>query len=170
MKLLYKGVFLLSAGIVLLAAISAITPSTVRAAIATLVQNVDEPGRNPYHQTVTVIQNVFHCPNGGFCEAFFPAVPTGKRLVVTYASATYFLSAGGVEQNVFIGADGDLFDDVQYLPAPTNIGGNKVVTGAPITYYVDVGHLPSLFLAGNVDTSNRFGAVATIAGYLVSVP
>jgi hypothetical protein len=102
------------------------------------------------------------------CVVNFPVVPTGKRLVVTYASASYSLSAGGALQDVQIGADGNTNGDYQHLTT-SNVGINRIVAGTPITYYVDAGHNPSLFLTGEF-IGFGFGADATIAGYLVSVP
>src|SRR5207245_895271 len=55
-------------------------------------RNLDEPGRNPYAETVTF---------QGFCQSVpcdininFPAIPIGKRLVITDVSGILLLRGG----------------------------------------------------------------------------
>ncbi|HEY2381334.1 MAG TPA: hypothetical protein VGK48_09155 [Terriglobia bacterium] len=169
MKRSRKVIFFAAVSVVSLAVISTVGSKTVRAAVATLIQNIDEPGRNPYHQAIIFGQDSGSC-TPFVCTVNFPAVPAGKRLVVTYASAYYSLASGGAEQNVSIGANGNFFSDFQYLAAPSNLGFNRVIVGGPITYYVDAGNMPSLFLGGNQVSTGSLSAEATIAGYLISAP
>jgi hypothetical protein len=68
----------------------------VSAVTVTQVQNVNEPGLNPYQHFVTFNQGTTYCYNFA-CTIAFPAVPEGKRLVITYASALggqYMLTNG----------------------------------------------------------------------------
>jgi hypothetical protein len=96
MKLVYKSVFFLAAGIVLLAVVSAITPNTVRAAIATLVQNVDEPGRNPFQATVPIFPGASGCSNIICNITVLSSVPTGQRLVITNLTGAIAVFSGNV--------------------------------------------------------------------------
>src|SRR6266568_4230504 len=57
---------------------------------AALVQNRDEPGRNAYFQIGSCSQVTF-----SFCQVTFPAVPAGKRLVITHVSALNLMPAAG---------------------------------------------------------------------------
>jgi hypothetical protein len=55
---------------------------------AALIKNVDEPGRLPYVHQVDVFPCNFQC------QADFPAVPAGKRLVVEHVSALIVMNPG----------------------------------------------------------------------------
>ena len=63
------------------------TPQLFAQARAALVKNVDEPGRSPYQAVQMTFNN---CGVYGF--AYFPAVPAGKRLVVTFVSGQFQLT------------------------------------------------------------------------------
>jgi hypothetical protein len=54
-----------------------------------LTQNADEPGRYPYSESVSFInEQNGSCTELGDCTVLFNfKVPSGKRLVITYASA-----------------------------------------------------------------------------------
>jgi hypothetical protein len=58
----------------------------VSAVTVTQVQNVNEPGLNPYQHFVTFNQSSAYCYNFA-CTVELPAVPEGRRLVITYAMA-----------------------------------------------------------------------------------
>jgi hypothetical protein len=62
-----------------------------------LVQNIDEPGRNPYSSTV-FLSKAFPADNcvAAVCDALFNTVPVGKRLVATNVSGNIFLQTPGV--------------------------------------------------------------------------
>jgi hypothetical protein len=66
--------------------VSACLPDVGLAAQA--VQNVDEPGRNPWQQTKQTQVNTGDCISG-LCVIIFKQVPKGQRLVITYASASF---------------------------------------------------------------------------------
>jgi hypothetical protein len=141
-------------------------PSTVN--VGNPVQNRDEPGRNPYQHTVRFNPNSSICPNTFYCAAAFPAVPAGKRLVVTYASAQYRLTMPGGDPDVSVGKNSDVFSDAQFIPTVQGSPGYFLAAG-PVTFYVEAGEVPTVFLAGtNIDTCCT--QTASISGYLISLP
>src|SRR5882757_102383 len=73
-------------GVLLALAVSLAFPGVALAAQA--VQNVDEPGRNPWQQTQNAQVNNGDC-HEGLCVIIFKQVPKGQRLVVTFASALF---------------------------------------------------------------------------------
>jgi hypothetical protein len=139
-------------------------PSTVN--VGNPVQNRDEPGRNPYQKTVLFNPGA-NCSTF-VCTASFPAVPAGQRLVVTYASAEFRVITPFAGPSASVSKNGDIFGDQQRLPTVQTSPGNFLAAG-PVTFYVDAGQTPTMFLSGNViDTCCT--QVASISGYLVSLP
>ena len=146
-----------------LAVVGVLACSAAGAQKAALVQEVFGPGVTPYQSNQLYNPTASICPNQFYCQIAFPAVPAGKRLVVTHASATYSMNAGASEAGVSIGAN--LFDTMD-LPAPVFVGNNRYVTSSPITYYFEQGATPYLFITGSsVITSNT--GHASLVGYLV---
>ena len=137
---------------------------------AALVQNTDEPGRNPYRASLLFNQDATVCPNNLNCALTFPAVPAGHRLVITYASARYSLATGGTEGYVNLSVNGGFSGVDAPLPAPQYIGFNYYVTASPVTYYVEAGQQPTIFLAGNPVRISGNSSEVFISGYLVTLP
>jgi hypothetical protein len=158
----------LAALLVLAAAFNHLLPATAHAQKPALVRNVDEPGRTPYQHSIGLVESNSTCSQF-LCSVSFPAVPAGYRLVVTHASASYGLVSGAGRANVFLGADGDIFNNTLMLPVPVNDGANYYIVSSPVTYFVEPGSTPYLFLGGNGIATNQ-SATATIVGYLVAIP
>jgi hypothetical protein len=153
------------------AALSILSCATLVAQKPTLVKDVDALGRAPYQQTVVFNQNTSTCTNF-VCTANFNAVPTGYRLVITHVSAQFKLgngNAGGSGGSVGIGSEADVFGDELQLPAPAPIGFNLYLASSPVTFYVEAGRYPSVFMHGQfVTTDNSNSAIVTVVGYLIS--
>jgi hypothetical protein len=159
----------LAALLVLAAAFTHLLPATAHAQKPALVRNVDEPGRNPYQQGMLFNQSTQVCTNY-VCTLWFNPVPAGYRLVVTHVSVRYRLADNSSDAYTTLGYDGNLASDI-VLPAPSFIGNNYYVASSPVTFYVEPGSSPTLFLAGNrVDASGSYSAQASIVGYLVAIP
>lgn len=83
----YSGEFTtqLTTGLGFMTAVTVIglwsAPKLIAAVKAALVQNVDEPGRNPYQEGKST-----SCPFPGDCVTTFSSVPAGTRLVLTSVS------------------------------------------------------------------------------------
>ena len=145
------------------AALVAVACTTASAQKAALVQEAFGPGITPYQSNQLYNPSASLCPNQFYCQIAFPAVPAGKRLVVTMASATYSMNPGAVEAIVSIG--NGLFSTMD-LPAAVGVGFNRYVASSPITYYFEPGEVPYIFITGgSVITSNT--GHASIVGYLV---
>jgi hypothetical protein len=130
---------------------------------AALVQETYGPGRSPYQSNQLYNPSAQLCPNQFYCQIAFPVVPAGKRLVVTYVSATYSMNAGATEAIVSLGKG--LFDTMD-LPAPVNVGGNRYVASGPVTYYFEAGEIPYVFITGSSVVTNNTGH-ASVIGFLV---
>jgi hypothetical protein len=123
--------------------------------------------RTPYQQTDFFNQTAQTCTQF-VCTASFPAVPAGKRLVVTYASARYALSSGGTAPSVRL-TDGNSPSNGTsiLLPAPVNIGFDSWLAAGPVTFYVEAGQAPTLTLGGQFVQPVSNTAEVAISGYLV---
>ncbi len=146
-----------------LAAGSLLACSLASAQKAALVQPAFGPGITPYQSNQLYNPSASICPNQFYCQIAFPAVPAGKRLVVTYASATYSLNAGATEAIVEIG--NGLFSTMD-LPAPVNVGNSRYLASGPVTYYFEAGETPYIFITGSSVITSDTGH-ASIIGYLV---
>jgi hypothetical protein len=161
----FRAPFLLA----LMAVSFALLPAVADAQKPALVKNVDEPGRNPYQQGMLFNQSTQVCTNF-VCTLWFNPVPAGYRLVVTHVSVRYRLADNSIEAYTTLGSDGNMASDI-VLPAPSFIGNNYYVVSSPVTFYVESGSSPTLFLSGNrVDASGSYSAQASIVGYLVAIP
>ena len=132
-----------------------------------LVQDRDSPGRDPFQQLVQVTQNTTNCgPSVTACSVSFATVPAGKRLVVTYASATFHLT--GTDPVVSFGLSA-VPNFAHLLPMSAPQAGTRRIASAPVHYVVDAGGTPTASVSslGLLD-----GATASfaISGYFVSVP
>ena len=146
-----------------LAALGVLACSAAHAQKAALVQPVFGPGVTPYQSNQLYNPSASICPNQFYCQIAFPPVPAGKRLVVTQASATYSMNPGASEAIVSIG--NGLFSTMD-LPAPVNVGVNRYVASAAITYYFEQGETPYIFITGSSVITGNTGH-ASIVGYLV---
>jgi hypothetical protein len=98
----------------------------------------------------------------------FGLIPFQRAIVVvTHASARFRLTDNSSEAYTTLGYDGKLASDI-VLPAPSFIGNNYYVVSSPVTFYVEPGSSPTLFLSGSrVHASGSYLAQASIVGYLV---
>src|SRR5258708_651380 len=93
----WKNYVWLAAGVAAIAVVGSFTARPVIAQIkAAFVQNVNEPGLNPYQYYVSfkqgfVFPNGAGACNGAICSFTLPAVPAGKRLVVTNITGNIFV-------------------------------------------------------------------------------
>ena len=92
--------------------------------------------REPYQKTLVFNQD----PSVGtqfVCTASFPAVPAGKRLLVTYASARYALTSGGTAPSVELTDGTSVFTGDSQFEDPTgSISAAAVVITIPIILFV----------------------------------
>jgi hypothetical protein len=136
---------------------------------AALTKDVDQQGRNPYQQTLLFNPTTNLCPNGFFCNAVFNKVPANYRLVVTHISANFGLTAGGITPSLGLGsASGGIFGNQIIIPAISN-GPDRYIASSPVTFYVEAGDAPVLFVSGQY-IANNVSILANVVGYLVALP
>jgi hypothetical protein len=126
---------------------------------------VSSPATEPYQETIHFNQSATTCTQF-VCAVDFPAVPAGKRLVVTFVSARYGLSPGGTLASVELGINGNFNEPSVLLPAQ-RIGFDTHLASGPVSFYVDAGDEPTLGLQGQFVQPASLTATASIVGYLV---
>ena len=126
---------------------------------------VSSPATAPYQKTIHFNQGPTTCTQF-VCDVDFPAVPAGKRLVVTFASATYGLSPNGTLASVELGINSSFGEPSILLPAEKT-GFDTYLASGPVTFYVDEGDKPTMDLQGQFVQPASLTASATIVGYLV---
>lgn len=135
---------------------------------AALVQSVDEPGRNPYQETLSDTT----CRGTTICVFDFASVPAGKRLVVTHISG-YIDTASGVPPNGFFrsGFGGTAYATVPFtgVRGPTSALGVRHFINQPVQAYFGVGETPrgTMQIIGDLASG---GALLMVSGYYVNVP
>jgi hypothetical protein len=175
-QFLTKIAFVAVSCALVVATFSIIGPRAVKAVVATLVQvvntqanpvpnqDVDSLARN-FYQTVSNCSQVTNP-----CVISFPAVPTGKRLIIEQVSATAVLppaAAGTIVQIELRG--GSVFQFLPIVPTPANFGGEfEYVAHQRVLAAYDAGEVPEVdaFAA----TGNTFSMVAHISGYMINYP
>jgi hypothetical protein len=138
------------AAVALLLTLGTETRAIAQAVRAALVRNQDEPGRNPYSQTVG-------CFSSG-CSVTFPPVPAGQRLVVTFFNGALFAEEG---LGLFLGGHGQ---DFRILP--TTLSSFADVANSPVVVYYEAGETPTV----GCDGCNDRGISATLSGYYITLP
>jgi hypothetical protein len=173
----------MAAGLAVLAVVGGFAAKPAGAQVrAAIVQNVDEPGRNPYASTV-FFANGFEFPAGGICtnsqcDLHFQAVPAGKRLVVTNVIGNVYVDAPGVIAPVLLFPFGNSSQGTTMmlpagLMAGTYLGANMVGINAEVRAYFEAGATPAIAITpiGNISVLDSRGSAAiTLSGYLVSLP
>lgn len=135
-----------------------------------LVKGIDDPGRDPYQESVTTVIDAVSCgAQFKTCVATFQPVPAGKRLVVTHATAFIPLTASPPQTARAVLRVPTIF---LWLPVlqPTGPGSPVFISSSPVTFYAEAGISPTMHIevSQGVDGTGQF--IATIAGYYLTVP
>jgi hypothetical protein len=136
---------------------------------AALVENVDEPGRNPYQETIFAT-----CTGSQFCNQGFSMVPAGKRLVLTNISGYVDVTAGTLPNgDITSSLGGSQYATVFFTGVRGTVSsfGTRMVINQEIRAYFGPGETPHVF-EGLVSTSDTFsdGANVMLSGYYVNLP
>jgi hypothetical protein len=137
---------------------------------AAFVQSVDEPGRNPYQETL----NDLTCRGTLVCSFNFATVPAGKRLVLTHISG-YVDTAAGTLPNGFVRSSfgGDDYATLAFtgVLGPTSALGRRIFINHAVQAYFGPGESVSgiYHINGSGDTMSG-GATMMLTGYYVNVP
>ena len=144
------------------------TPQLSAQARPALVKNADEPGRSPYQAIQTTFNN---CGVYGF--AYFPPVPAGKRLVVTYMSGQFQLTVNSkVYARLFsvpsVTTNCAVISGVPFAILPVFDLTNLIASfSAPTQFYIEEGTVPTLFVQSPLDLGVAKVADFSIQGYLI---
>jgi len=159
----------MAAGLAALAGIGSYTAKPLLAQIkAALVQNIDEPGRNPYLSTIGL-----QCTNASTCVQDFAPVPSGKRLVVTSITGNLYPASPGIVPILNLFKNGQQVGSgiavPTFIEAGTFSSFNIVGVNAQFNAFFEPGETPLIYV---VATSNfgLGGGSLTLSGYLVSLP
>ena len=139
---------------------------------AALVQNVDEPARNPYQESF--FSYLGNCPAGNqFCNFNYSAVPAGKRLVITNISG-YVDVTGGSLPNGTLGSSlgGNQYAQIFFTGTReySSASSTRIVVNQQIRAYFGPGETPHLFAGLNGSTDSFAGAGSmSLSGYYVSL-
>lgn len=126
-----------------------------------------EADQVPYQHTVFFNQTPDTCTQF-VCKVNFPTVPTGKRLVVTYASAQWSLTSGGNFATATVGVNSNGTDQPQILlPAAVLSGFTSWVAAGPVTFYAEAGDVPTISLGGQFVQPVSSTATVAIVGHLI---
>ena len=126
-----------------------------------LVQDRDDPGRDPFQAMAIALPA--DC-NAIGCAVTFPAVPAGKRLVITHIAVIADAASG----------------DLAFVKLSHN-GGNPVTLtwpisrvsvpaglflNVPVTFFVDAGASPTI----GVQLTDATELIGTLVGHYVTLP
>jgi hypothetical protein len=133
-----------------------------QAAAQTIVQNIDEPGRNPYQETV---QGGFH--NFAGFQVSFSVVPVNTRRVLKHVNCQVTVQA----QHAVTGVT--LFDSLaiqrEELPTLTSrsFGTSALsIYGENPELYIEAGNFPYIFVFTN---DSAAGIICRLSGYDVNL-
>jgi len=144
-------------GLVTLLAISG--SAGARAAV-TPTENVDEPARNPYQQTIT---SKAVCST---CNFIFNKVPAGKRLRVTNVSCWFALNSNaGVELTSI--RDSTRTGAIFYMPAILQGNGLSAIINSDISLVIDAGKSPVITMVTDFNFATT--SICTVSGYMISL-
>lgn len=135
-------------------------PAIAQAVGATLVKNIDEPGRSPY-------KAVLSCGTpANNCNAYNTiTVPAGKRLVLTGISGS-IQGAGYVAKLLYVSNNTQRYLDVP--PPITNYSGIFTYQfSQPVHGTLEAGDSGSLYVA--LTGNNQLTVYALLTGYLIDL-
>ena len=133
------------------------------AAVAALTKNIDERGRNPYIQQVSC-----YSPSTNQCTAFFPAVPTGMRLVVEHVNLS--LDTGSALSHVDIAGNGAIIETPLLQLQGTDAAGNNIYVGnQPFLTYYEAGQTPNVSMFSQSAGFEFMSGAVTLTGYLINL-
>ena len=134
-----------------------------------LVRDLDNPARQAVHAKASCTIN----PTTSSCDAAIFDVPSGKRLVIEYASADLFgLSFGKVLSLTITTTLTGARSPIAFLrgsPGVPRPGGGLVSLGQQVRIYADAGTVVSVRGVRAEDTGTS-SCNFSISGYLVDVP
>ena len=176
-----RNLLYITAGMAVLASIGSFTAKPLWAQIkAALVENIDEPGRNPFHANRSFTSNLpspgLECVNNN-CTITYGAVPSGKRLVITNVTGSLFVDTPGsvVSVSLYDSNSNDALAStlIPASPAGTVYSSNIIGVNAAVLAYFDAGNEPTVVVSTTTSISQA-GFVGTsqiaLSGYYINLP
>ena len=162
----------------------AVTPATVAAQTRpALIKDVDEAGRVPFQYIASAAAGAASC-GVNFCNFYLPAIPAGKRLVITDFYGTVSLQPGGTVHSLRLNV-WDMTDPGDWVlmgmyEVPHNPAAyyNVALTfelrrysfQSKLVMYADAGLAPSIeFWTGGADLHASWPSQIMVVGYLVNL-
>ena len=140
---------------------------------AALVQDRDSQGRNAYYNLLSNANS-----QGGACHntcwVDFPAVPTGKRLIVQQVSVfAQYTSAGAPAPAAIelraVTANVNISESVPFSPVLNNYGAETwYFARMPVHTYYDAGQTPRVVTYS--PSGAAYNMTTSISGYMIDVP
>jgi hypothetical protein len=172
----WKNYIWMAAGVSALSVVGAFTAKPLLAQIrAALVQNVDEPGRNPYSSYIFVRpENCVQLT----CSVQFDAIPAGKRLVATSVIGTIPVARPGIITFFFLYSPQNQNTKPAQWQIPTSLIGTDMFSdrnlfgvSSQLTSFFEPNTTPKVDF-GTTGSVSDFGVLGsiTLSGYLVSLP
>jgi len=127
------------------------------------VRNIDEKGRTPYQQS-----GARPCNGMGLCDLFFPAVPSGKRLVIENVSANIDAGIGagaGINGTFLAGGPGF---NAWTLPGRSMAEPELVAVNERVLAFYESGETPMYRVAYHA-LANNGSLQVVLSGYLVDL-
>lgn len=139
------------------------------------VRNLDERGRQPF-QWVGRLQSASGCGQN-FCDPILPAVPDGKRLVITHFSASLLLdqntNPAPLRTSLQDGPGQPLFDLPQHAGAcyADTLSGNNIRChfSAQVNLYAEPGTQLRIFNYVRGSLASGPNQLFVVTGYLVDI-
>ena len=155
-----------------------IAPKAAHAVVATLVQvvntpanpvpnqDVDQRGRNSYQAYLPCLTTAAN----NVCTILFPAVPSGKRLVVEHVSASIGIPSASDPLNVVQFGGGNSIFQFLTVHGPTApfFGAVNYTVSEPTFATFDASTVPEVDIFAI--SSGPWNAHASITGYMINVP
>jgi hypothetical protein len=142
-----------------------------------LVRNVDEPGRAPYLEEVELSNppnnTTAFCQTVSSCSLHFPAVPSGKRLVVESISGAVFTHVDDSLGTVSLSSAGRPIGYLAPFSSEPQGLARRYTFNTSFTSYVEEGVTPIVFVVVASSTTQAVQghqrAAIVIAGHLVDI-
>ncbi len=145
------------------------------------VKNVDEPGRVPYSQFFSALPGLSTGCGLNFCDFYPPAIPAGKRLVITDVFGTVSLQPGGTVHSLNLKVTDATYSVVKNLfEVPHNPAAyydvalawdlRRYAFHSKVTMFVEAGDRAAMhFWTGGGNLNTDYPTTLTIVGYLVDL-
>lgn len=135
-----------------------------------LVRDLDEPGRDPFFVALDVVVGSSECNQGGStttCSIQMGSAPSGKRLVITYASAVFDL-ADASATNPWVELTMGAGKRITLPLSPARGTGTRVIAAGPVMAFADPGPIVQMHVRASALSPTS--VIATVVGYYIAVP